>query len=468
MANYQKWCTEEGIDSSKAVVLQGVDADGYSKSTAEAHLKSLGDEGKVIAQRKVGSSELEVLCTLEIIDKLPPKYSLTISEDPPIVWTVIRVTAASVSFQEALEKLLDNYGKVKEDLSNFTGEDILQKIITTTSSKQYRRLRLFSGNDPIPSGEVPYETWRQLAEQMIEEPSLSDSDKKSRIAEALLPPALSIVRKRPPTATPRDLLESLAKVYGAACDGEDLYTDFRATYQVEGERPSAYLARLEEKLDQVILYDGLEESRADRARLDQFIKGCLYDEQLVHALQLRQKKSAPPDYLTLLQQVRTEEADDRRRCSQRNKAKQVKTKSHTVSVEDNALLKKIEELQVQVKKLQAAPPQSKLEAVPPQGNFQTAPPQHNFPAAPPQHNFQAQAPPVESPRAAFQRPQPRGNRRGGRGSTLCFNCGQFGHLCRDCRNATDAALVQKRLILKHQGNGQGRPQWSGQASNQVA
>ena len=171
MANYQKWCTEEGIDSSKAVVLQGVDADGYSKSTAEAHRKSLGDEGKVIAQRKVGSSELEVLCTLEMVEKLPPKYRLTISEDPPIVWSVIRGTAASVSFQEALEQLLDNYGKAKEDLSNFTGESILHKIITTAdSSKQYRRLRLFSGNIPIPSGEVPYETWRQLAEQMVEEP----------------------------------------------------------------------------------------------------------------------------------------------------------------------------------------------------------------------------------------------------------------------------------------------------------
>ena len=50
MESYQKWCTDEGIDPSTAVVLQGVDADGYSKLTAEAHLKFLGD--KVRSQHK--------------------------------------------------------------------------------------------------------------------------------------------------------------------------------------------------------------------------------------------------------------------------------------------------------------------------------------------------------------------------------------------------------------------------------
>ena len=73
-------------------------------------------------------------------------------------------------------------------------------------------------------------------------------------------------------------------VYGAACDGEDLYSEFRYTYQNQGEKPSAYLSRLEDKLDQVIGYDG---ELADKTRLAQFTRGCAYDEQLVHALNLR-------------------------------------------------------------------------------------------------------------------------------------------------------------------------------------
>ena len=49
---YNQWCQSKGINSNKAIVLQGVDAATYSKGTVKAHLKSLEDGGKLIDHRK--------------------------------------------------------------------------------------------------------------------------------------------------------------------------------------------------------------------------------------------------------------------------------------------------------------------------------------------------------------------------------------------------------------------------------
>ena len=49
---------------------------------------------------------------------------------------------------------------------------------------------MFSGRVPVPPGELPFEIWHQHADQMVEEAPLSDEEKRSRLAECLMPPAL--------------------------------------------------------------------------------------------------------------------------------------------------------------------------------------------------------------------------------------------------------------------------------------
>ena len=216
------------------------------------------------------------------------------------------------AFEDALKELMLKYDKEKADLASLVHKlppSVVEHVHTIQDpSKQYRRLRHFSGAEPTPGGELSFEPWFEMAEQMIKEPSISDHNKKMRISESLLPPALGIVRKLPSTVTAADYLDSLDKVFGSACDGADLYASFREMHQDTSEVPSSFLTRLESHLDRVVRYKGLPPSLVDKSRLEQFIRGCVYDEPLVTALHLRQKRDNLPDYLNLLREVRVEEA----------------------------------------------------------------------------------------------------------------------------------------------------------------
>ena len=454
------------------MVLRGVDTTGYSEGTVEAHLKSLGDDPKVVDKRKTASDTFEVLCTIKDASKIPPKYSLTISEDPVIVWEVLRVkhTPDQEAFTAALEALLNQYGKSREDITSPASHP--KHHVTIDGGKQYRRLRQFSGREPTPNGELPYETWRQLAEQMVAEPTLTAADKKARVVESLIPPALGILRGCPPEATAQDLLRNLRRVYGAACDGEDLYSSFRAMYQEQGERPSTYLTRLDEKLQQVIEYEGIVPSHADRARLAQFIRGCIYDEPLVYALQLRQKKENPPDFVSLLHAVRAEEEEDLARNAHRHRAKKVHAKvsfADSLPPEGLALAKRVEELTSEVARLKVdkAPSPPSLPAA---ALAATVPPPYSVQQELDQlkqlvHQLQAESQPKAAPRAGGHagRRQGRGDRQR---STLCYQCGEYGHMLKQCSAPANAQLVQQRLVSRFQGNEGGRPRGSDQASAQ--
>ncbi|XP_072028083.1 paraneoplastic antigen Ma3 homolog [Amphiura filiformis] len=351
------------------------------------------------------------------------------------------------TFEDALKELLSKYDKQSQDLASLVNGEVPSKVVEHVhkiqdSSKTYRRLRHFSGKEPPPGGELPWDTWFQLADQMLKESGIADKDKKTRITESLLPPALSVVRKLPASATASEYLSSLDKVFGAACDGADLYSIFRETHQEPGEVPSAFLTRLETKLDRVVHYDGIDTSQVDKARLNQFIRGCVYDEALVNALQLRQKKTNPPDYLTLLKDVRVEETAQQARVKMRQGTK-ASMKVHHAQVPpstpsaDTSLRKEVEELKKLVQQLQLAP---------------------SIPAA------QAQAMAAGPPQPTHcSRPQ--GPRRKPRGPLVCFQCGEYGHRKSECTSASNPTLVQRRLIEKFcdddgQGNGHGYPRRS--------
>ena len=369
----------------------------------------------------------------------PPPDNLPPPEVPP-----------QPSFADALKELLSKYEKQEQDVTALM-QSHGKPVIIHDSSKQYRRLRQFSGRDPPTGGELRFDTWLLLAEQMVQETSISPQDKKSRIIESLLPPALAIVKKLPASSTAQDYLEGLEKVYGSACDGEDLYNIFRQTSQQPGESPSQYLLRLEEILDRVIRHGGIESPMVDGSRLKQFIRGCVYDDGLLNALQLRQKRDNPPDYFTLLKAVREEETAQKARVQMRKQTK-VGVKSQQVpdaapSPPDDSLRKEMDDLKKLVQQHLSMASASAAPA------------------------YQAQA-------MAIGPPQPtshvqKSGRSGGRprGPILCFHCGEYGHMMRECSSPSNATLVQQRLGEKfnqhnQQGNGRGRPQRSGQGPHQ--
>ncbi|PIK51681.1 putative paraneoplastic antigen Ma1-like [Apostichopus japonicus] len=111
---------------------------------------------------------------------------------------------------------------------------------------------------------------------MVEDPGLSEGDKRSRLAESLAPPALSIYRKAAQTlgfcVSAEELLSQLGEAFGVACEVEDLLSLFRDTYQEAGEKPS-YLARLEDRLNQAVQFGGVPYGDIDRLRLSQYVRG---------------------------------------------------------------------------------------------------------------------------------------------------------------------------------------------------
>lgn len=87
---------------------------------------------------------------------------------------------------------------------------LVDKCNTAPADTQsYRKLRIFSGVKPTPSGEEEYDAWAEQTMHLLEEWQCSDNMKKQRIVESLKGPAADIVRflrAQNPTATSCDIL----------------------------------------------------------------------------------------------------------------------------------------------------------------------------------------------------------------------------------------------------------------------
>jgi hypothetical protein len=113
----------------------------------------------------------------------------------------------------------------------------------STAQQSYfnRKLRLFSGKSPVPSGEVDFETWRLQVRQLDNEPELDENQKRRIILQSLLRPALDSVAT---VATKVEILQILDNIYGSVVDGTELLLKFQTTYQNDKESCSSYLQRL--------------------------------------------------------------------------------------------------------------------------------------------------------------------------------------------------------------------------------
>ena len=112
-----------------------------------------------------------------------------------------------------------------------------------------------------------------------------------------------------PETPPSAYLEILDSAFSSVEDGDDLFAKYLHTMQDNGEKPSAYLQRLQVMLNTTLRRGGVAASELDRQLLRQFIRGC-WDNTLISELQLEQKKHSPPTFADLLLLLRT--AEDRR------------------------------------------------------------------------------------------------------------------------------------------------------------
>ncbi|KAK7933739.1 hypothetical protein WMY93_004635 [Mugilogobius chulae] len=159
-----------------------------------------------------------------------------------------------------------------------------------------QRLRSFSGRMPRPQHESDFETWRSGVDLLLQDPAVSDLQRSRKIVESLLPPAADMVKHLKPETPPTTYLQILDSAYGTVEDGDELYAKFMEMFQDAGERPSAYLQRLQVALIAALKRGGVDAADLNRHLLNQFCRGC-WDNTLISELQLN---NASPDHRLLL------------------------------------------------------------------------------------------------------------------------------------------------------------------------
>ncbi|XP_032413881.1 uncharacterized protein LOC116719196 [Xiphophorus hellerii] len=313
------------------------------------------------------------------------------------------------------------------------------------------RLRPFSGRFPRPNSEVDYETWRSNVELLLKDTTQSDLYKSRKLLESLLSPALDIVRHLTPDSPLDAYLEILDSAFGTVEDGDDLFAKYLNTMQDNGEKPSAYLQRLQVMLSTTLRRGGVTANDLNRHLLRQFVRGC-WDNILIAELQLEQKKQKPPTFAELLLLLRT--AEDKRsskalRMKQHFNVSKPKVSSHYQGVyvqseegcsssqpapdhrsEIQDLKKQITDLQSQLTRIAQKDSRKAKSAVRP-----LAPQTVNTHSPAITHTSQRLQPHSRNANnTTSNRPRP----------WYCFRCGEDGHIKPQCESEPNPSLVARK------------------------
>lgn len=338
---------------------------------------------------------------------------------------------------------------VSPEVQRIVVEHVVKTTEKTSNGHSTLRLRAFSGRNPRPYPEADYETWRSHVDLMMGDTSLSNLEKTRKILESLLTPASDVIRPLGPDASVDDYLRLLESAFGTVEDGEELLVRFMNTLQDPGEKPSAYLHRLQVALSLAVRRGGVDPRERDRQLLKQFQRGC-WDDNLLTELQLELKKNNLPTFAELLLLLRIAENRQEVKSKRMRKhfsATKQKAASHEQTVTETKMdfsettSNTLSDLKKQVADLKsqlAAVMKQKKQTVPKKN--QTTKPDH----ANPEPNLPSHSRPSSRPKPWY-----------------CFRCGEDGHIVANCESEPNPALVEakrkelkaKRQIWDRQHNG---------------
>ncbi|XP_071374846.1 paraneoplastic antigen Ma1 homolog [Centroberyx affinis] len=372
-AKLNSWCSDAGLDPDRAFVLNDVPAD-TDKSDIEVAAHSVKAFGRVkvrdiLSDTQTGNSLVLCECSEGVDPDCIPPYLQPVNGGS--AWKISLFTepvSPADDFLAKLNKLMAEEGKTVNDVHALLSTDVPQEnspesiiravgdllgktMRPTNENNAFRRLRMFSGNLPTPAGEESLDHWLEQARLMIEECDCSAREKRKRIVESLKGPALEIiqaVRLNDPDVGPDCYVEALESAFGTPESGEDLYFAFRSLHQQPGEKLSDFLRKLERSLTKVVQKGGLPSHRADRARIDQLLRGAAESDMMLLHLRLRERKEKPPTFLELLNEIREEEEYETARRKLKTTVRQVK-----ISEETKAKATEVQELKAEIKGLRA-------------------------------------------------------------------------------------------------------------------
>ena len=304
-------------------------------------------------------------------------------------------------------------------------------IVQTAPPPPYHKLRTFSGKDPMPAGQVDYDTWRMSANKLVEDEDVPVKQKLQKLQEGLAKPALEIVESALNGKDPKAVIVLLDQVYGCVSDGRTLLKQFYADEQGD-EKASVFLSRLHIQLQKLMKKGVVSIADSTSELFQQFVAGCHDDNML---LKLRLDASSPPvEYGTLLSSIRLEEA----RRTHKALTKKVARSNQVEAVTE------IEQLRKEVATLRSkneAPRRRNLEQEVEELRQELAAVKQQQARPTAQMSTSSNPAPSRTP----QRPQKKLVFR-----KFCFKCGLFDHMMGRCTNAANPQLVMQRWAEREQ------------------
>lgn len=456
------WCRTHQLDPTHAIVLSGVnDVTDDVLLEVLSSVKAFG-RTKIVEKRPDLTSKTDFVLVRTSVDvttqTLPDQVGVPGQVGP---WPIHLLPAApeeSEDFQAKLLTFLQHEGKSIDDVKGLLNPpplDVNVALINAISSlmdkcnsapaetQNYRKLRMFSGVRPTPSGEEEYDAWAEQTTHMLEEWQCGDGIKKQRVVESLKGPAADIIRflkAQNPNATVHDYMHSLETAFGTTENSSDLLVKFRHTFQSEGEKLSSYLLRLDKLLHSIFRKGGLQLADMNRLRIEQIVRGALQHNMIAMRIRMTHKLRPPPTFNELLKEVREEEdmlqGKGDAKCTVMSKpvasvtkpVPEVKADPEVERLKNELSAMKFEMNNLKVATVAAAAAQTEM---------QSQRPDHAI-----KNKFKRSAPP---PRQKIYTEQP---------GIFCYRCGEDGHYMRECDGVENLQRVNRRLIklTKNLGN----------------
>lgn len=186
-------------------------------------------------------------------------------------------------------------------------EPVLQPL---KESMWYRKLKVFSGSTLPGPGEESFDTWLEQVTEMMQMWQVSEEEKRRRLLESLRDPALSIMRvfrDSNDSMTVEQCLEALKQIFGSNEDFRFAQFRFLQTYQMVGEKFSAFLLRLEPLLQKAVQHSPVSMQSTDMIRLKHILDQGKMNIGLRGKLELLDQQECPPTFMELMKLIRDDE-----------------------------------------------------------------------------------------------------------------------------------------------------------------